>query len=100
MRVDGCYNEATNKQTASQATRFQFGGFVTERLSFKQKWMKEYADFADMENEEGNELGLTRKITDGLFDDKKLEYEAMSRQRRLNTEKYNDRRKAAIKRQQ
>lgn len=62
--------------------------------------MKEYADFADMENEEGNELGLTRKITDGLFDDKKLEYEAMSRQRRLNTEKYNDRRKAAIKRQQ
>lgn len=88
-----------NGKTTSTATRFQFGGFVTERLSFKQKWMEEYADFADMENGEEENV-YTRKISSGLIDEKKLEYEALDRQRRLNTAKYNERRKAAIKRQQ
>lgn len=61
--------------------------------------MEEYADFADMETEETNKYGFTRKVTN-VDEMKKLEYESLDRQRRLQKEKYNDRKKAAIKKQQ
>ena len=87
------------KEYKHEKTRFSFGGFTTERLSFKQKWMEEYADFAEMEAEEEAEE-KTRQISDGLVDMKKLEFESLDRQRRIKSMKYNERKKAAIKRQQ
>lgn len=99
--IDGVFCEKLDlSNDLHQATRFQFGGFITERLSFKQKWMEEYADFADMETDESDTPAFSRRITDGDVDVKKLEYDAMDRQRKLKNFKFNERKKAAIKRQQ
>lgn len=77
----------------TEGTRFQFGGFVTSKLNFTQKWMNEYESFYE---EETTEKTGRRRSDLSNMEMKKMEYDALDRQRRLKAQKFNERKKAAL----
>ena len=48
-------------------TRYQFGRFVTKRLTFKEKWKSEFKEFNDMENELSQEDDLANDSSETQY---------------------------------
>ena len=109
-KIGGIFAKDKNTQINSMETRFSFGNFKTERASNMSKWLQEYKEFAleEQRNQEQKETGESmesisesgkKQRRDLNVDARRLQYESLHRQRKLKAEKYNQRKKASLRRQ-
>ena len=109
-KIGGIFAKDKNTQINSMETRFSFGNFKTERASNMSKWLQEYKEFA-LEEQRNQEQKETRESMESIsesgkkqrrvlnVDARRLQYESLHRQRKLKAEKYNQRKKASLRRQ-
>ena len=98
LKCDGVENSFGGKEKNPEMkqieTRFQFGGFVP--MKEEDQVMNEYPMIEEFETfdmpVEGESVKKSRREL------KEMEYKSLERQRRIQHEKFNDRRKAAMKR--
>ena len=91
--VEKSFGRVKNKEVKQSETRFQFGGFIAQKQEDQGVNVVYSAvdEFEDMPVEGECVTRSTKELKD-------MEYKSMERRRRIQHEKYNDRRKAAMKR--